>query len=163
MSYPEHIELAIRLGLQIRQRALDTRHEMDGVPADLTGACGICSYWLWWVLRRLRPGKFALIVGAVGFNGHAWVEDEEGTVVDLTATQFFYGAQPVEVMGPYFARHTRRYQAEIRNAKAIRDINMWCPNIRPTTHRRAFLPLVRKLVQEELATGYKDITNREAP
>lgn len=150
MDYPEHIRLATRLGLRIRQKALTINHRMNDNPT-LNGACGVCSYWLWRTLQELRPGDFMLVEGHVGFLGHCWVEDAGGWVVDPTATQFFANCAEVEVMTSFTAFHTRRYREEYRGRDVILRFPDWFQHLRPSTYRREFLPFVKELVQEEMA------------
>lgn len=146
------IELAVRLGGPIRQRAQDIWRRI-GFSQDLGGACGICSYWLWRALNPIRPGHYTLVTGHIEMAdgtcpGHSWLTLTDGTVIDLTATQFWHTVPDILVINVSEIL-ARWYVPEIMGRRARGEFEGWWPEAQPMTYHREFIGLVRSLVKEE--------------
>ena len=57
---------------------------LDAHPNDLTGLCSIAAAHLW------ETAGLRMVFGTYGINRdpHVWNEDADGTIYDLTASQF---------------------------------------------------------------------------
>lgn len=90
----------------------------------LSGACGIASYTLFLALRK-KGYDPDLVCWVSPWGGHAWVE-LDGTVIDVTATQFSRKYRAIHIVPKV------RYNVVdlslghvLLNRKAIRSIATW--------------------------------------
>lgn len=145
---PDKFIQPVVLGLQVRH-LLQTRTKMwqsvqSGCQHDLSLACGVASYWLWRGLRQLGRHDMSLAYGFVSKAGHCWLQDVNGNIVDVTATQFFPSAKKVEVMSEY-ASSVRHYCMVDCGYKVISDFKYWDAYTRPERYRKIFLPWIQSL------------------
>lgn len=77
--------------LTIEIKSIRKYARKHGFNSNLTGLCAIASHW---IARRYK-GKLQL--GFVFGRLHSWVKLQDGTLIDITASQFGYrnGVVPV--------------------------------------------------------------------
>lgn len=139
---PVVLGLCVRHLMQTQTRQWRAWH--PGFGHTLAMGCGVASYWLWRALHATGRNDLSLAYGTVGGLGHCWLQDHEGNVVDVTATQFFPSAQKVEVMTEY-AASVRHYHMEDCGHQVITDFKRWLPELQPSRYRKVFLPWIRTL------------------
>lgn len=81
---------------------------------DLGGSCGDCSY----VLAQMLGDRYLYEEGAYDGDQHSWVRLRDGTIVDVTATQF-------RIRRRVHVTRSRKYSTELRRTSAVRNLYTW--------------------------------------
>lgn len=133
MSKVQHLHSRVTTMLEasrlVRHQVETLAHEVfwpHAIDADtLLGACGVASYVLSRVLKRVGikcdfvMGRFGDITGDRG--SHCWVEiPKEGLILDVTATQFDIPSA-VHVTSD----EDGKYHPRFRNRKAVEELKEW--------------------------------------
>lgn len=141
--------IAVRAREETRQLLKDNPGIFDGDPKDLCAACSIASYILCAALKRANI-KSQFVVGR-GFapnypcDNHAWTQLPDGTIIDITATQF--GISPRKV---FFSPKDPNYIPSKKRIKAIENLHTWPVAQNPLKHRPLLLPVISSLTRPEI-------------
>lgn len=122
------------------------RHNSYAFPSTLAGACGICSYYSWRVLRITHPGFVSLVCGKVNHSGHAWLETEN-YIIDGTVRQFFSNEKDVTIFSRYAAEQ-RKYTPYYKDFEVVRDFKLWISDFQPRCFSKELNPVIYELIDE---------------
>ena len=121
------LDLALIARQQVRDLS-DKGHKfhswVNPIPSDMAGACGVvCLHTVNMALKRGYHPTF--VRGDYDFMGHCWIE-YYNHIIDPTATQFIYNADPVH----YFrkdrkitqVRYNKNHHHRISSEKDIETV-----------------------------------------
>ena len=106
-AFSDVVDLALTARWQVRELS-DKGHKFHGwynpFPSDMAGSCGIvCLHTVNMALKRGYHPTF--VRGDYDLMGHCWIE-YYNHIIDPTATQFIYNADPVH----YFRKDRKATQ-----------------------------------------------------
>lgn len=142
-------KIAIKAREETRQLLLEHPGSFDGYPTDLCCACSIASYILSAALKK-KGIKSLFVVGQAycidyPCDNHAWTELMDGTIVDITATQFGVSKKKI-----FFSPKDPNYVATKKGQKAIKNLSTWPVSQNPLRHRSLLLPAIVSSTRLEL-------------
>lgn len=147
-----HSNPIYRIALKAREetRQLIKKHpyKIEAYEEDLRCACAIGSYILHKVLKKTGI-KTQVIVGKAyedqiplgedpDLDNHCWLELMDGTILDITATQF---GEPEPKI--FFRHNDKNYRAHNKAHKAIRELNTFPDGQNPLAHK----PLLKNAIR----------------
>jgi len=118
------------------------KHESD-FYGNFGGACGVMSYAMYQVLKRLGLKPVLALAGPQTQTfQHCWVE-VDGLIVDLTATQFGYDKTVQVTSRPSEWHKPLKY----RGHRVINELKTWHDGQSPMNNRRAVNAAVNRVLE----------------
>jgi len=144
LYHNRHSNPVYRIALKAREetRKLIIKHpdKIEAYAEDLGCACAIGSYILTRALKRARiPSIFVVGIAyekslpsyyTQGVENHCWIELMDGTIIDITATQFGVPSKLI-----FFHRKNRNYRPHLKGREAIKSLKLWPVEQNPMNHQ----------------------------
>lgn len=143
-------QLAIKAREEVRQLVHTKQGCIQAYPEDLACACAIGTYVLIAALKR--HGIRAKLVMGIAYDcieldvvaNHCWAELLDGTIVDLTATQF---KQPIWKV--FFRHDDPNYQSVYEGKRAVVQLKMWPEGQNPLKSREVLTPIIKQITLDD--------------
>ena len=142
--------LAIKAREEVRQLVRTKQGQIEAYEDTLACACAVGTYVLIAALKR--HGIKAKLIMGIAYDciemdvvaNHCWAQLLDGTIVDITATQF---KQPIWKV--FFRCDDPNYESVYEGKRAVAQLKHWPEGQNPLRSRDALLPAIKQITLED--------------